>query len=99
MPDPKQATILIGEVGGRIVAFNVVQSILHIGPAWIDEAYRHDGLWREPMEEMKKEFERDGHNGVMLVAMNLATEYIAEFLGMKRSQGVLFLRDFESGGE
>ena len=99
LPDPRQGAILIGEDEGRIVACYAMQSILHIGPAWIDEAYRHSGFWRGPMETLRDSLESAGHNGIMLVAMNPATEHIAEFLGMKRSQGVLFLRDFGNGGE
>ena len=97
LPDPRQGGILIGEVDGRVVACNAIQNVLHIGPAWIDEAYRHGGLWREPMETLRGYLESVGHNGVILVAMNPATEHIAKFLGLKRSKGVLFLKDF--GGE
>lgn len=94
VPDPSVSRILVGEDSdGQIKAVNVVQSVIYIGPAYIAEEYRHQGVWREPMEALKEELEST-FGGVMLVATNSATERIAEFLGMERGQGVLFLKDF-----
>ncbi len=99
MPEPGAALIYAGEdAEGHIKAYVVLQSVMHIGPARIAEEYRHQGVWREPMEILKASFEhRTG--GLMLVAMNPATEHIAEFLGMERSRGTLYLKDFGIGGE
>lgn len=97
MPHPDVAGIWAGEEDGEIICFCCVQSIPHIGPALIDPDYRGSGIWRIAMTELKEQL-GDLFNGAILVAMVPATEHIAEELGMKRSEGVLYLGDFAKIG-
>lgn len=102
IPNPSVARILVGEDSeGQIKAINVVQTVLHVGPAYIAPEYRHQGVWREPMEALKKELE-SVYGGVILVATSPAIERIAQFLDMQKSGDVLYLKDFNDeikGGE
>jgi len=94
IPDPSVSRILVGEDSeGQIKAVNVVQSVIHIGPAYLAEEYRHRGVWRGPMEALKKELEST-FGGVMLVATSPAVERIAQFLEMQKSEHTLYLKDF-----
>lgn len=96
VPHPRVGSIRVAEQDGQMVAFVCGDLLAHIGPGWIAEAHRTNPLiWEDAMRSMRERLEPGGlFPGVVMIAETSASEGIAERLGMKRSKGTLYVKEF-----
>lgn len=93
LPSYLVSSILVVEEGSAIIGFLCIQLMPFIGPAWIQEDRRGQGIWAEAIEMVK---ERLGENyaGAVLTATSETVERIAERLGMGKSKDVFYMKDW-----
>jgi hypothetical protein len=93
LPYPAQASAVIGEYQGKIVAFAVLQGLPMVGPLWVEPSWRGTGLAEGVTRELVKKMLANGTGACIAVAQNPFTEHLCRVLGMKQVEGKLFMRE------
>jgi predicted N-acetyltransferase YhbS len=93
LPYPDQATAVVGEYQGKIVAFVVLQMLPMVGPVWVEPSWRGSGLAEGIVKELVKRMIENGKEACIAIAQNPFTEHFCRVLGMTEVDGKLFKRD------
>lgn len=99
VPHPEAGSIRVAELEGRIVAFVCVELFPNLGPGWIDPEFRHSrAIWDDALQSMYELLQpRHIFPGMIFIAESKASERIAERLGLKRIDSVLYVKEWRDG--
>jgi predicted N-acetyltransferase YhbS len=93
LPYPHQASAVVAEYEGKIVAFAVLQILPNVGPLWVAPEWRATGLAEGVTRELVKYMLANGTGACIAVATNPFSEHLCRVLGMKEISGKLFARE------
>lgn len=81
IPPPEVAQVLVIEEKGKIVGLVTVETIIHIGPVWVNPSHRGKGLFKQLMEKAGEIC--PNVRGGVLAATNLKIARLARRMHLK----------------
>lgn len=97
LPHPSISSIRVAEdEAGKIVGFVAFELMAHLGPGWIETEHRtNPTIWEDALNSMREKLEPEGvFPGIIMIAETEASERLAERLGMKKANGVLYVKEW-----
>jgi len=95
--NPNTTIIRLAIDNEKVIGFMVLQALPHVGPAFVDEAYRGQNVAETLADDMVKYFQAVGGRGFVVIADSAHSEKMCKDRGMRKLQSPVFITPIRGG--
>lgn len=94
LPSSESASAFVAEVDGKIIGMVGINLVAHIGPLFVEQEHREQGIATELVNQAKSFLKENGAHGCVMFPSNARSEKVAMKAGLRDMNCKLFGKEF-----